>query len=182
MPCTNTWRPIGRLVADLLLAGGQVALVDDDALPLAGQHSWYYHRTQRLNYVKFYVAGYLGNGRKEYLHRFIMNPPKGYRVDHINGDSLDNRRKNLRLVDRSTNGHNRHSFVGVQNGCKGVRFCPRSPNNPWSARICVRGVQMYLGSFPTRELAVAARKAAELEHYGETFPQPEDFTEPHHAS
>lgn len=37
------------------------------------------------------------------LHRIILNPPTGLVVDHINRNSLDNRRKNLRIVSQREN-------------------------------------------------------------------------------
>lgn len=58
-------------------------------------------------------TGYAKRGTKSkgkttihYMHRQIMDYPKGS-VDHINGDKLDNRKSNLRVVDQSVNGHNR---------------------------------------------------------------------------
>jgi hypothetical protein len=52
------------------------------------------------------------------LSRFIMKPPLGMVVDHINGDRLDNRRENLRIANHRQNGLNRKTrnssgFVGV---------------------------------------------------------------------
>lgn len=43
---------------------------------------------------KFYVM----TSDKQYLHRLLLNAPKGYHVHHINGDTLDNRRSNLALL------------------------------------------------------------------------------------
>lgn len=53
------------------------------------------------------------------MHRYILGAPAGLMVDHINGDTLDNRRWNLRLVTRIQNGQNRigasaHSKTGVR--------------------------------------------------------------------
>ena len=63
------------------------------------------------------------------LSRFVMNAPKGRLVDHINGDRLDNRRKNLRIVTARQNALNRKSkpstgFFGVTiNRVKGRIYC-----------------------------------------------------------
>jgi hypothetical protein len=48
-----------------------------------------------------------GNPRKVYLHRALLNPGPDELVDHINRNSLDNRRSNLRIASRTVNNINR---------------------------------------------------------------------------
>ena len=48
-------------------------------------------------------ARYFDGKKVEYLHRIITNCPPGFVVDHINRDSMDNRRCNLRVVTKREN-------------------------------------------------------------------------------
>ena len=60
-----------------------------------------------------YSHGYFTRTKKykrQYLHRLIMNATKDQIVDHINGDTLDNRKCNLRIVNKSLNTLNRHNL------------------------------------------------------------------------
>jgi len=91
------------------------------------------------------------------LHNFIMNPPEGFDVDHINHDTLDNRRENLRVCTRSQNCMNRL--------VKGV--CYRKEQKKWRAYIKVNGKTIDLGGFPTEKEAIKARRKAEIKYYGE---------------
>lgn len=99
------------------------------------------------------------------MHRLIMNPPDGVFVDHINGDGLDNRRENLRLVTRQQNmANSRKRHVG-QSKYKGVSQARNSPR--WRACIVVNKKQIHIGTFDDELDAARAydRKAVEL--YGE---------------
>lgn len=87
------------------------------------------------------------------LHRLIMDAPKDLQVDHINHDKLDNRKSNLRLCTRCENQRNRK--------CLGVWF--RKDTKKWIAEI----QNKKLGHFETKEEAIACRKKAEIELYGE---------------
>ena len=74
---------------------GHRALVDEDIKELYGGLSWFLSDTgyavrrsdRRDDSTKMTIR----------LHRLIMNAPEGMVVDHLNGDSLDNRRSNLRV-------------------------------------------------------------------------------------
>ena len=99
------------------------------------------------------------------IHNYIMNPEEGYIVDHINGNGLDNRRENLRIVTPQQNAFNRAIQTNNTSGHKGVSLVKR--NNKWLARIGFNGKRIVLGTFDSYEEAVEARKMAEIKYYGE---------------
>lgn len=83
-------------------------------------------------------------------------------VDHINGDRLDNRWRNLREVSSSMNRKNMGLPVNNKSGCQGVFWYERYMK--WEASIQVNGKRIYLGRHDQYEDAVTARKNAEIEH------------------
>ena len=99
------------------------------------------------------------------IHNYIMNPEEGYIVDHINGNGLDNRRENLKIVTQQQNAFNRAIQTNNTSGHKGVSLVKR--NNKWLARIGFNGKRIVLGTFDSYEEAVEARKMAEIKYYGE---------------
>lgn len=58
------------------------------------------------SYGKLYVVGRFASHNQQLLHRWLMNPGKKQQIDHINGDSLDNRRCNMRVCTPSQNAQN----------------------------------------------------------------------------
>lgn len=113
-----------------------------------------------------------GRSNPYLLHHLLMQPQRGMHVDHINGNKLDNRRENLRIVTPQQNQINRKRLNrNNTSGIRGVAFRPNiSKARPWHAQIHVGRKGIYLGVFPTREEAIEARRLAELEHYGELCP------------
>jgi hypothetical protein len=103
------------------------------------------------------------------LHRLIWlhvrGSPLPEEVDHINGNPLDNHIENLRAATRKTNALNLKTFSNNTSGAKGVYLHKRSKK--WIARIQRDGKDVILGAFTEFSLAVAKRKEAELEIYGE---------------
>ena len=99
------------------------------------------------------------------IHNYIMNPEEGYIVDHINGNGLDNRRENLRIVTPQQNAFNRAIQTNNTSGHTGVSLVKR--NNKWLARIGFNGKRIVIGTFDSYEEAVEARKMAEIKYYGE---------------
>ena len=93
--------------------------------------------------------------RKQYLHRVLLDAPKGVQVDHINGDSLDNRKENLRLCTHNENQQNRvRPNRNNTSGYKGVTWNARYSR--WEAKFMRNRKTTWLGSFSTKEAAYAA--------------------------
>jgi len=113
-----------------------------------------------------------GRSWPQTLHSLLARAPKGAHVDHINGDRLDNRRANLRVVTPQRNQVNRKRLNrNNTSGVRGVSFRPNlSSTKPWRAQIMVNRRAIHLGLFETREEAIVARQAAELLHFGELCP------------
>jgi hypothetical protein len=106
------------------------------------------------------------NGRLYRAHRIIWAMHYGEwpdgQVDHINHIRADNRIENLRVVPHLDNHRNMSLFKNNTTGIPGVRFDVRYGS--WTARITVNYKQINLGSYKTKEEAIAARKKAEVEY------------------
>jgi hypothetical protein len=98
-----------------------------------------------------------------YLHRLIVEAPAGAFVDHIDRNTKDNRRLNLRLATCSQNSMNqvrRRSLL-----YRGVR--QRADCDGFCARISVNNKYIHLGSFSAEKDAAIAYDAAALKYHGE---------------
>lgn len=103
-------------------------------------------------------------GRIVELHRWLMGEPEGMYVDHIDGNTLNNSRTNLRVCTNAANIRNGRIRTNNTSGNTGVRQ-PRGPGTKWEARIRVNYKIIILGFFDTFEEAVGARKAAEKTYW-----------------
>lgn len=99
------------------------------------------------------------------LHRMIMDCPNGMQVDHINGNTLDNRKCNLRIVTNQQNSMNSRKPSTNKSGYKGVYF--NKQRRKWVANIKVDYKTIYLGRFNNIDDAIKARKEAEEKYFGE---------------
>ena len=109
--------------------------------------------------------GYIRNNKRNELHRFLLNPLKHEIVDHINGNTLDNRKCNLRIVTPTQNNMNTKIRIDNTSGCKGVGW--HKPKNKWRVRITVDKKTIELGYFDDKEEAIKCRKEAEEKYFGD---------------
>lgn len=152
---------------ELLFPENNVVLIDDEDHSLVKIYRWYILKTPRP-YVASHSPAFL------YMHRLLMNAPKGYVVDHVNLNTLDNRKKNLRVCKQSENALNRGPSKKPkkhgQSPFKGVwrvsekKISGNRGGSPFEARISINGTQRYIGAFDTAEDAARAYDA-----YAETF-------------
>jgi hypothetical protein len=135
------------------LTKGEFALVSDKDFARLNQWSWY---CQSAGCGKKYAARResRASGHKLVLmHNVVMGSRPG-KVDHINRNGLDNRRRNLRLHNgQHENMRNQRARTGTSS-FKGVSR--RSDGKKWVATITVDGERIHIGSFESeREAAIA---------------------------
>ena len=102
------------------------------------------------------------------MHREITNAPPKSHVDHINHDTLDNRRENLRVCTVSQNVINSAKPTGrYSSRYKGVSFDKKKKNNVWRACIWKDNTFHHIGNFLTEIDAAEAYNKRALELFGE---------------
>ena len=83
------------------LTQGRDTLVDEEDVEFLGQFNWHWNPCKR-------AIGYaVLPGGQGTMHRILMNNPEDMCIDHINGNSLDNRKSNLRIVTNRENSQNK---------------------------------------------------------------------------
>ncbi len=114
-----------------------------------------------------FSEGYVKNADGGRLHRLIMDlqPNSHLEVDHINHDTLDNRKLNLRVCTHKENTRNRKIGSSNTSGFKGIDF--KKDTGKWTARIGVNGDREYLGSFVNILDAAKAYDKKAVELFGE---------------
>ncbi len=145
---------------EIQLTRGKVAFIDDDDYERVSAHKWHAATGVRM---RWYAASRSGRMR---LHRFLLNAPNGMQVDHLNGNSLDCRRANLRLASHSQNLWNRSKASHNTSGFKGVIREARG-GKKWCAQIVANKIHYHLGTFNTPEEAAWAYDDAALRLHGE---------------
>lgn len=147
------------------LTRGYTTLVDDSDYPLVSPFKWLYIGG---GYAARFVTL---DGQKKllYLHRVLLNAQPDERVDHINGERLDNRRANLRLVTLCQNQQNRKCSTHTSSGKKGVSW--HRSKGKWHVRISVNGTRIHLGYFHDLETAALLYDAA-ARHFFNGYARP----------
>jgi hypothetical protein len=148
--------------------GKLTILVDDEDYEKAMKYKWSatYDGCNYYFIHKLYDSNWKCIGYKK-LHRYLLDvsDPK-IEVDHINGNTLDNRRSsNLRICVHKNNGKNRSRSKNNTSGYKGVIW--RKDNKKWRASITSNGKKYSLGNFIDKKDAARAYNEAAKQLHGE---------------
>lgn len=143
------------------LSRGLVAIVDDDIYEQLANHKWH-----ALNIRgRFYAARTTWPERKMVLmHRQALSiSGRSIQIDHIDGNSLNNCRSNLRLCNNAENNRNKALTVSNTSGFKGVSW--NSDAKKWNSRIKYNYKTFHIGLYSDlKECALSYDIAALLIH------------------
>jgi hypothetical protein len=157
----------GKQVVEVILTQGKVTIIDLDDWELIRARTWgtAYSRQSRTPYALTSVPLRDGRWTKIYLHRFLLKPKPGVRVDHKNHDGLDNRRSNLRFATAAESARNTRSREGSSSKYKGVTWDKN--RKKWNACIKLGPTTYMLGRFDSETKAALAYNKRAREEYGE---------------
>lgn len=155
----------GELCRKIPLTREQYAIVDAAEYDTLMGINWYAWRSKQG--ASWYAAAGLRGGKVIYMHSFLLPPPEGHQTDHKNGDTLDNRRSNLRPATYSQQHMNMGIPADNTSGCKGVSWSERDQR--YVVYINANKRRTILGYFKKDEFskAVELRRAKEQELFGE---------------
>jgi hypothetical protein len=129
-------------------------LFDVEDFDLIYTSAWYIHTNKKNGYEV--VKASSGNLRGKSAHRVLMNFPKNKLVDHMNGNTLDNRKSNLRITT---------SKVNSQNNPKAKGYYWNKQMKRWHVQIAVNGKNKHIGQYVDETEARAAYlKAKQIYH------------------
>ena len=151
------------------LTSGQFAIVDDADYDWLNQYRWYVNKNCSGGFYA-YRKIYCKNTKKQHsmaMHREILGLKKGdpQQTDHINHNTLDNRRDNIRICTPQQNHFNRKSDSNSSSKFKGVSWYRQKEK--WSVQIFVNGRLWHLGYWNIEEVAALRYDMVAIREFGE---------------
>jgi len=139
---------------------GRDIMVDDEDYPVISLYKWQGSSRYAIRHTS------RSTGRKTvFMHREIMGAKPNQRVDHVNGNTFDNRKSNLRLATVTENNWNAKTRKDNTSGYKGVHW--REKHKDYVVYINVNKKRLHLKTYKKFEDAVRARKEAEAKYHGD---------------
>jgi len=153
-------QPLDQSYRLIPLTQGQNAIVDASDFEWLDQWNWSAHWNPCTQ--SFYAA----RGKTiAWMHRLILGCSAKERVDHMNHDTLDNRRDNLRKCTHGQNMMNKRKYGNNTSGYKGVYFVPQY--DKWLCQINLNNKCISLGYHSSKEEAAHAYDRAAKRYFGE---------------
>jgi hypothetical protein len=156
-------QPLGENYRLIPLTRKQNAIVDTEDFDQLSQFNWYAEWSPATR--SFYAARRDENGKYVCMHRFILKLIGKPQADHKNGNTLDNRKENLRPCTAQQNRFNQRRKSNNTSGFKGVSKSHKLQK--WWSYIRIDGRTLHLGYYTSKPKAARVYDAAARKHFGE---------------
>jgi len=154
---------------ELAISKGLNVLLDDEDYEKYHKFKWYAQGTKNHIYAARSVRyGPHKENKKKclYLHRLILNCKEDEVVDHIDHNTLNNQKYNLRLASHKENIRNRkNTYCKKDTAYKGV--FKQKGSKTWGAQIVVNYKRIIKSGYKTQNEAAIAYNELAIEHFGE---------------
>jgi len=140
----------------VIMHDGSNAVVDDADYERLQGMKWHSRKSGHTLYA-FHNKRFKKDTVAVSMHRFLLGSPLCGEIDHINGNGLDNRRCNLRVVTHKQNMHNKHHGTSKHVGVSWL-----SKRKRWYSAIKIHGKNRFLGTFKSEVDAAAAYRIASI--------------------
>lgn len=135
------------------LTQGKFALVDDEDFERVNQFKW----AAQNEHGHWYAV------RVVRMHRFILNAPEAFHVDHVDDDGLNNQGANIRICTPSQNQHNRIK----QQGSSKYKGVTKYINGKWRVVVGICGKSTHFGYYEDEREAALVYDRVAVKHFGE---------------
>jgi hypothetical protein len=146
--------------------------IDEEDVERVSTYRWYESKSDRKKaYIFTAISTRLSVGRWKnrtvYLHRFLIDAPRGLSVDHKDNDTMNNQKSNLRLATQSQQNQNTKKLnpSTASSRFKGVSF--NKKRNVWEVYVHDKRKKIVIGYFQNEEEAARAYDNAARSRYGE---------------
>lgn len=152
------------MAKEIQLTQGKFAIVDDEDYEYLNQFKWHASKLNGKFYARRYIK--LSNPNiKILMHRDVMKPERRYVIDHVDGNTLNNKKNNLRICTNAENIRNSKISINNTSGFKGVYW--NKQNAKWRAFITLNYKRIWLGNFINPIDAAEAYNEAAIKFHGE---------------
>lgn len=136
---------------EIKLTQGLATLVDDEDFEELNKRKWYALKDNNTFYAVRAEPWKDGKREKTKMHRLILGAVDNEKVDHIDGNGLNNQKENIRICTTSQNAFNTKSKTNSTSKYKGVSYSKQL--NKWKVTITIKDKSVHLGYFDSEEVA-----------------------------
>lgn len=152
---------------EIQLTQGLIALVDDDDYEIVANAKWFCSTVRLGNKTRYYASRTVKGCGISLMHRLIMEAEKGDRIDHKDGNGLNNQRHNLRFATHQQNMMNSNTQKTSLHTSRFKGVFKSKPSKKFTAQIQFNNKGIHLGQFEYERDAAIAYNDAAIKYFGD---------------